>query len=158
MSGDPAMCDAFQRGQDIHTRTAAEIHGVPMNQVTPEMRRSARPSISASCTASAALAWRATRTSPGGRPTGSSRRILSATPACAPLWTRAWRRGALWVMPKRSSDARRELFELASPNRNVRSFGERAAMNTPVQGTAADIIKLAMVQVARRLEEGGYRG
>ena len=51
----------------------------------------------------------------------------------------------------------RELFELASPNRNVRSFGERAAMNTPVQGTAADIIKLAMVQVARRLEEGGYR-
>ena len=52
---------------------------------------------------------------------------------------------------------RRELFELASPNRNVRSFGERAAMNTPVQGTAADIIKLAMVQVARRLEEGGYR-
>src|SRR5699024_6659065 len=42
MSGDPAMCDAFQRGQDIHTRTAAEIHGVPMNQVTPEMRRSAK--------------------------------------------------------------------------------------------------------------------
>ena len=52
---------------------------------------------------------------------------------------------------------RRELFELASSNRNVRSFGERAAMNTPVQGTAADIIKLAMVQVARRLKEGGYR-
>lgn len=42
MSGDSAMCDAFRRGQDIHTRTAAEIHGVPMDQVTPEMRRSAK--------------------------------------------------------------------------------------------------------------------
>ena len=52
---------------------------------------------------------------------------------------------------------RRELFELSSPNRNVRSFGERAAMNTPVQGTAADIIKLAMVRVAQGLKEGGYR-
>ena len=52
---------------------------------------------------------------------------------------------------------RRELFELASPNRNVRSFGERAAMNTPVQGTAADIIKLAMVRVQDRLEQGGYQ-
>ncbi len=51
---------------------------------------------------------------------------------------------------------RRELFELASPNRNVRSFGERAAMNTPVQGTAADIIKLAMVRVAEKLRQGGY--
>ena len=52
---------------------------------------------------------------------------------------------------------RRELFELASSNRNVRSFGERAAMNTPVQGTAADIIKLAMVKVAQHLKEGGYK-
>jgi len=52
---------------------------------------------------------------------------------------------------------RRELFELASSNRNVRSFGERAAMNTPVQGTAADIIKLAMVRVSQRLQEGGYK-
>ena len=48
---------------------------------------------------------------------------------------------------------RRELFELASPNRNVRSFGERAAMNTPVQGTAADIIKLAMIHVDKALRE-----
>jgi len=52
---------------------------------------------------------------------------------------------------------RRELYELSSSNRNVRSFGERAAMNTPVQGTAADIIKLAMVRVAQRLQDGGYQ-
>ena len=52
---------------------------------------------------------------------------------------------------------RRELFELSSSNRNVRSFGERAAMNTPVQGTAADIIKLAMVRVSEKLREGGYK-
>ena len=51
---------------------------------------------------------------------------------------------------------RRELFELSSSTRNVRSFGERAAMNTPVQGTAADIIKLAMVKVHQALKEGGY--
>jgi len=52
---------------------------------------------------------------------------------------------------------RRELFELSSSNRNVRSFGERAAMNTPVQGTAADIIKMAMVSVSRRLREEGCK-
>ena len=50
---------------------------------------------------------------------------------------------------------RRELFELASPNRNVRSFGERAAMNTPVQGTAADIIKIAMNAVHDELKASG---
>ena len=49
------------------------------------------------------------------------------------------------------------MFELSSANRNVRSFGERAAMNTPVQGTAADIIKLAMVRVSEKLREGGYQ-
>ena len=52
---------------------------------------------------------------------------------------------------------RRELFELSSSNRNVRSFGERAAMNTPVQGTAADIIKLAMVRVSERLAQSGFK-
>ena len=52
---------------------------------------------------------------------------------------------------------RRELFELGSSNRNVRSFGERAAMNTPVQGTAADIIKLAMVRVDQALRRENLR-
>ncbi|MEG0126779.1 MAG: DNA polymerase, partial [Clostridia bacterium] len=52
---------------------------------------------------------------------------------------------------------RRELSELSSANRNVRNFGERAAMNTPVQGPAADIIKLAMVRVEQRLEQEGFQ-
>ena len=96
MSGDSAMCDAFRRGQDIHTRTAAEIHGVPMDQVTPEMRRSAKAvNFGIVYGISGFGLARATHTSPGGRPMALSERILSATPACAPSWTRAWKRGAL---------------------------------------------------------------
>ena len=86
-----------------------------------------------------------------------SERILSATPGVRAFMDACVEKGRALGYAETLFGRRRELFELASPNRNVRSFGERAAMNTPVQGTAADIIKLAMVQVARRLEEGGYR-
>ncbi len=157
MSGDPAMCDAFQRGQDIHTRTAAEIHGVPMNQVTPEMRRSAKAvnfgivyGISGFGLARNAHITRR-------EADGFIKTYFERYPGVRAFMDACVEKGRALGYAETLFGRRRELFELASPNRNVRSFGERAAMNTPVQGTAADIIKLAMVQVARRLEEGGYR-
>ena len=157
MSGDSAMCDAFRRGQDIHTRTAAEIHGVPMDQVTPEMRRSAKAvnfgivyGISGFGLARNAHITRR-------EADGFIRTYFERYPGVRAFMDACVEKGRALGYAETLFGRRRELFELASPNRNVRSFGERAAMNTPVQGTAADIIKLAMVQVARQLEEGGYR-
>ena len=157
LSEDEAMCDAFQKEQDIHTRTAAEINGVPMAEVTPAMRRAAKATNFGIVYGISGFGL--------ARNAGISRKeadqfiqtyfqrypgVRAFMDECVRL---GYERGYAETLFKR----RRELFELRSPNRNVRSFGERAAMNTPVQGTAADIIKLAMVKVCRRLEEGGFR-
>ena len=157
MSGDEAMCDAFQKGQDIHTRTAAEIHGVEMEAVTPEMRRSAK-----------AVNFGIVYGISGfglARNAHISRKdadyfiktYFERYPGVRQFMDDCVAQGRETGYAATLFGRRRELFELSSANRNVRSFGERAAMNTPVQGTAADIIKLAMVRVAQRLKEGGYK-
>lgn len=157
MSGDEAMCDAFRRGQDIHTRTAAEIGGVSMDEVTPEMRRAAK-----------AVNFGIVYGISGfglARNAHISRKeadhfihmYFERYPGVRAFMDDCVTKGRELGYAATLSGRRRELFELSSANRNVRSFGERAAMNTPVQGTAADIIKMAMVNVSRRLCEGGYR-
>ena len=156
LSGDPAMQDAFRRGQDIHTRTAAEINGVPFESVTPAMRRSAK-----------AVNFGIVYGISGfglARNTGVSRKEADAFiatyferyPKVKAFMEASVHRGYELGYAETLFHRRRDLYELRSPNRNVRSFGERAAMNTPVQGTAADIIKLAMVRVQRELEAGGF--
>lgn len=157
LSGDAAMCDAFIKGQDIHTRTAAEINGVGMDEVTPQMRRDAK-----------AVNFGVVYGISGfglARNAGISRkeaeRFISAYferyPGVRAFMDECVRKGRELGYAETLFGRRRELYELQSPNRNVRSFGERAAMNTPVQGTAADIIKLAMVRVERRLHEEGFK-
>ncbi len=157
MSGDEAMCDAFRRGQDIHTRTAAEIHGVGMDEVTGDMRRSAK-----------AVNFGIVYGISGfglARNAHISRKeadyfiqmYFERYPGVRAFMDACVANGRATGYAETMFHRRRELFELSSANRNVRSFGERAAMNTPVQGTAADIIKLAMVKVAQRLREGGYQ-
>lgn len=157
LSGDPAMCDGFLKGQDVHTRTAAEIHGISIEEVTPQMRRAAK-----------AINFGIVYGISGfglARNTGITRKeadhfiktYFERYPGVRAFMDECVRRGRELGYAETLFGRRRELYEMASPNRNVRSFGERAAMNTPVQGTAADIIKLAMVRVARRLREGGYR-
>lgn len=157
MSGDEAMCDAFRRSQDIHTRTAAEIHGIAMEDVTPEMRRAAK-----------AVNFGIVYGISGfglARNAHISRKdadyfikmYFERYPGVRAFMDECVEKGRENGYAETLFHRRRELFELSSANRNVRSFGERAAMNTPVQGTAADIIKLAMVRVSKRLQEGGYQ-
>ena len=156
LSGDPAMRDAFIRGQDIHTRTAAEVNGVPFESVTPAMRRSAK-----------AVNFGIVYGISGfglARNIGVSRKeaedfiakYFERYPGVKTFMDDSVRKGYELGYAETLFHRRRELTELRSANRNIRSFGERAAMNTPVQGTAADIIKLAMVRVERELERGGY--
>ena len=157
LSGDEAMCDAFLKNQDIHTRTAAEIHGVSMEDVTPEMRRAAKATNFGIVYGISGFGL--------ARNAGISRseasrfieRYFERYPGVRAFMDECVRLGYERGYAETMFHRRRELFELSSTNRNVRNFGERAAMNTPVQGTAADIIKLAMVQVERRLEAEGLK-
>ncbi len=157
LSGDTAMQDAFIKGQDIHTRTAAEVNGVPFESVTPAMRRSAK-----------AVNFGIVYGISGfglARNIGVTRKeadtfiatYFERYPLVKAFMDESVRRGYELGYAETLYHRRRELYELRSPNRNIRSFGERAAMNTPVQGTAADIIKLAMVRVQKELQAGGYQ-
>lgn len=157
LSSDPAMQDAFIKGQDIHTRTASEINAVPFDQVTPQMRRSAK-----------AVNFGIVYGISGfglARNIGVTRKeaddfiamYFDRYPKVKEFMDACVHRGYEQGYAETLFHRRRDLYELRSSNRNIRSFGERAAMNTPVQGTAADIIKLAMVRVQKELLDGGYQ-
>ena len=157
MSGDETMIEAFREGQDIHARTAAEVYGVPLEQVTHEMRSASKAvnfgivygisdftlakNISVSRKEAREFIERYFERYPGVK------RYMDAAVA------EGREKGYVTTLMGR----RRYLPELASANFNLRSFGERCAMNSPIQGTAADIIKLAMIRVADALRKGGYR-
>ena len=155
-SGDHAMVDAFRQGQDIHARTAAEVAGVSIEEVTPEMRSHAKA-------VNFGLVYGISDFGLA-RSTGMSRqeaagfieRYFAAYPGVQRFMQEAVAQGYDTGMAKTLYGRVRRLPELRSPNINLRKFGERAAMNTPVQGTAADIIKLAMVRVHEALQKGGF--
>ena len=153
ISGDAAMQAAFTSGADIHTATASQVFHVPSADVTHEMRRRAKAvnfgivyGISAfslsqdiGVTVAEAKAYMEAyfATFPGVR------RYMDDVVA------QAKERGFVETLFHR----RRELPEIRSSNFNLRAFGERVALNMPIQGTAADIMKLAMVAVERRLKK-----
>ena len=157
ISGDEAMREAFLSGEDFHTVTAAHVFGVPVGQVTAQMRRAAK-----------AVNF--------GIVYGISAFSLSQDLGVAVADAKAYMDAYFERFPgvKRYMDGvieraraegcvetlfhrRRALPEIKASNFNTRSFGERVALNMPIQGTAADIIKLAMVKVSRRLKEEGLR-
>ena len=156
-SGDHAMVDAFNKGQDIHTRTAAEVYGVPMEAVTRDMRSSAKA-------VNFGLVYGISEFGLA-RNIGVSRReaadfisrYFDRYPGVKKFMDEAVKKGYDQGYAVTMMGRRRQLPELKSGNANVRSFGERAAMNTPVQGTAADIIKLAMVRVHGALKKEGLK-
>jgi DNA polymerase-1 len=155
LSGDPVLIDAFRKGEDIHTRTASEVFGVPPEEVTAEMRSRAKA-------VNFGIIY-------GLSDFGLSRDInvsrQEAKQYIDNYFTRyagvkryidrvireAREKGYVTTLLNR----RRYLPDLFSPNRTLRNFGERTAMNTPIQGSAADIIKLAMVNIYRELKEHG---
>ena len=155
ISGDEAMCQAFRSGEDFHTLTAARVFHVEPQDVTPEMRRRAKAvnfgvvygispfSLSQDIGVTVAEAKeymeRYFQTYTGVR--AYMDRIVEQARADGYVETLMHRR--------------RALPELKSSNHNLRAFGERVALNMPIQGTAADLMKLAMVRVERRLADEG---
>ena len=156
-SADHAMVDAFRQGQDIHARTAAEVAGIDISEVTPQMRSHAKA-------VNFGLVYGISDFGLA-RNTGMTRkeaaafieRYFAAYPGVQKFMEEKKAEGYANGEVRTLFGRVRRLPELKSPNYNMRSFGERAAMNTPVQGTAADIIKLAMVRVHEALKKGNFK-
>ncbi len=153
ISGDQAMVDAFRSGEDFHTVTAAHVFSVPVEEVTPAMRRAAKA-------VNFGIVY--------GISPFSLSQDLGVTVAEAKAYMDAYfhrfpgvKAYMDQVVLRARADGyvetpmhrRRALPEIKSSNHNMRSFGERVALNMPIQGAAADIIKLAMVRVHRQLKE-----
>ena len=157
MSGDERMIEAFINEDDIHSTTASEVFGVPVDEVTPE-QRSAAKAVNFGIVYGISDYGLA-------RNLGITRRIASEYIS---MYMKRYEgvsrymkecvengkknRYAVTIMGRR-----RELPEIGSSNFNTRSFGERVAMNMPIQGSAADLIKLAMVRVHQRLTADGLK-
>ena len=156
-SGDAALLEAFRNGEDIHTRTAAEIFDVPREWVTPELRSRAKAVNFGLIYGISGFGL--------SRNTGVSQRearefidkYFRKYPGVKGFMDEFAAEGLRNGYARTLLGRRRYLPELQSPKAPVREFGKRAAMNTPVQGTAADIIKLAMVRVDKALREAGMR-
>jgi len=157
ISKDARFIDAFIQGQDIHRRTAAEIFGVPLEQVTPEQRNSAKAVNFGIVYGISDFGL--------ARNLGISREqakryiesYFSRYPGIKEYMDRIVELGKKQGYVTTLMGRRRKLPELSSRNHNIRSFGERIAMNTPIQGTAADIIKKAMNDVYYGLKEKGFK-
>lgn len=146
-SGDKTLIEAFQDGEDIHARTAAEVFGVSLNKVTPEQRRAAK-------TANFAVIYGVTAY---GLSMQSELNVEQSKEFIETYFNRypgikkymdetiafARKHGYVTTLFNR----RRYIREINDKNRTVRQFAERTAINTPVQGTAADMIKLAMIKI-----------
>ena len=156
ISGDQVMKNAFLSGVDIHTRTASEVFEVPIDQVTESMRRSAKAVNFGIVYGISDFGLARNLDIPVKRASTYIQRYLMRFSGVREymehIKAQAKKDGYVTTLLGR----RRYLPELSSRNYNIRSFGERAALNTPIQGTAADIIKLAMIDVSKKLAEGGY--
>ena len=150
MSGDEAMIDAFRRGQDIHARTAAEVYGVPIEKVTHEMRSNAK-AVNFGIVYGISDFGLARNIHMSRKEAGQFiDRYLERYPGIHRFMEQMKQQGHDRGYAETVFGRRRPLPELAEKGPR-RGFGERVAMNMPVQGTAADIIKLAMVRVSERL-------
>ena len=155
LSGDEAMCDAFNRGQDIHARTAAEVYGVALEEVTSQMRSSAK-AVNFGIVYGISDFGLASNLHISRREAGEFiERYFARYGAVRKFMDACVAQGKAEGYSVTMYGRRRPLPELSSSNYNRRQFGERAAMNTPVQGAAADIIKIAMNAVHERLRAEG---
>jgi len=157
MSDDKNMQEAFKEGKDIHTSTAAQVFDMPEDMVTPEMRRAAKAvnfgivygigaySLAKDIGVSVPQADRYIKS--------YLNNYSGVRDFMAECTEKAEKTGYAETMLGR----RRYIPELASSNKNLKAFGKRAAMNAPIQGTAADIIKIAMIKVYNRLKAEGLR-
>lgn len=153
LSGDEIMCSAFNEGEDIHRRTAAKVYGVNEEAVTHKMRSIAK-TVNFSIIYGISDYGLATDLGIGFKEAGTLiKEYENQFPGIMKYLNGLKENGEKNGYVETMFGRKRILTELKSQNRNVRNFGFRAAMNTPIQGTAADIIKIAMNRVKEALEK-----
>lgn len=155
MADDANMIAAFEEGADIHTSTAARVFGVPPAMVTPELRKKAKAVNFGIMYGMGAHSLSEDLHIGMGQAKAYIDSYFAAYPAIDAYLKetvkQAYRDGYVTTLLGR----RRYIPELKMQNKNIQHFGERVAMNSPIQGTAADIIKIAMIRVHRKLKESG---
>ena len=158
ISGDENLIDAFNSGADIHRRTAAEVFHTPFEEVTME-QRSAAKAVNFGIVYGISDFGLAQNLGIPVKTAGSYiRRYFERYPGVQAYMKNTVAAAKELGYAETIYGRRRPMPELKSGNYNTRSFGERVAMNMPIQGSAADIIKIAMVRVERALREAGLKG
>ena len=153
MSGDEVMTEAFLKGDDIHKRTASRVFGVPEDEVTHEQRAAAK-TVNFSIIYGISDFGLSEDLGISFKEAGALKKSYEKQfPKIMDYLNGLKQKGEEDGFVTTLYGRKRLLSELKSPNRNVREFGLRAAMNTPVQGTAADIIKIAMNRVYKELKD-----
>lgn len=153
LSQDPGLVDAFRRELDIHTRTAAEIYGVSLEKVTTEMRRVAKTVNFGVIYGISAFGLSETLNIDTREADRFIKQYFERHPGVRnyidAVISETKEKGHVCTLIGR----RRPIPELRHQNRTVRQLGERLAVNSPIQGTAADIIKIAMINIHKRLRK-----
>ena len=153
ITGDEHMQQAFLNGEDIHRSTAAKIYGIPQSEVTPRLRSSAKAINFGIMYGKGAYSLSKDIGVTVKEADAFLKNYLAAFPSVSGYMDKTIADAKANGYVSTLFGRRRTLPELASTNFNVRASGERMARNTPIQGTAADVIKLAMVRVWKRLRD-----
>jgi len=153
LSGDEHLLDAFCSGMDFHAQTASRVFDVPVDQVTPQLRSRAKAVNFGIVYGQQAFGLSQSLDIPRGEAQDMITRYFEAYPDVAADLDRVKAEAKELGYAETLYGRKRHIPELKSSNAAQRSFGERTAMNHPMQGTAADIIKLTMRQVAELLAE-----
>ncbi len=157
MAGDERMQEAFRQGADIHRQTASQVFGVPPAEVTSAQRSSAKAVNFGIVYGISDFGLARQLSISRAQARDYIDRYLDTFSGVRRYMEETVRQGREQGYVTTLFGRRRPMPELKSTNYNTRSFGERVAMNAPIQGTAADIIKLAMVKVHRELDARGFR-
>lgn len=156
LSGDEHLVRAFNEGEDFHAETAARVFGVPVSEVTPDLRSRAKAVNFGIVYGQQAYGLSQSLHISMAEARDMIDRYYEAYSGVRTFLDNVVARAKQTGYAETMYGRRRHIPELKAKNPQLRGFGERTAMNHPMQGTAADIIKIAMARVSRRLEEEGF--
>lgn len=157
LSGDKTLSDSFKNNEDIHARTAAEVFGIELNEVSSQMRSRAK-AVNFGIVYGISDFGLAKNINSSRKEAGEFiQKYFEKYPKIKEYMACCVQEAKHQGYASTILNRRREIPQIRAQNFNMRSFGERVAMNTPIQGSAADIIKLAMLKVYDFLKNSSYR-